>query len=198
MRFDMSPRRVWLGTTVPGKKMVAMISSAEGISRGTELIDLYRGEPHMAFWAAACALRSLPRHGSVGPAFRDLTKPVLPNALFGAMLTDIRDFLKFRFRATGLTGAEAASPDIVGALRTGRLPAEIEPAKPWLVANYAVSALDALSRDREGKPEDVMSSCRQLANLCFATSRSLNPREGLIPHMDKLWNEWKEEDGAEP
>jgi hypothetical protein len=195
----MSPRRVWLGTTVPGKKMVAMISGAEGISRGKELIDLYRDEPYRALLAAAFGLRTLPRQGVVGPAFRDLTKPLLPDALFGAMLTDIRDFLKFRFRATGATGAEAAhAEEIVKTLRTGRLPAEIEPSKPWLVVNYVISALDALSREREGKREDLTSACRELANLCFATSRSLVPWDGLVPHIDKLWDEWEEEDRVEP
>jgi hypothetical protein len=193
MTFDMSPRRVWFGTTVPGKKMMQMISSSAGIDRGRELINLYEGEPHRALFAVACALHALPELGAVGPAFRHLGKPLLPvpGALFGAMLTDVRDFLKLRFRATGLTNAEPASPEaLLQDLVAGRFPPNVEPTRPELAINYAVSALDALSRERQGEI-DFGRACRNLRDLFRAMSKSWNPRsDGASDEFeDKLFQE---------
>jgi hypothetical protein len=193
MTFDMSPRRVWFGTTVPGKKMVRMISSSAGIDRGRELIGLYEGEPHRAFFAVACALHALPELGGVGPAFRDLRKPLLPApaALYGATLTDIRDFLKLRFRATGVANVELASPQaLLQDLAADRLPPNVEPARPDLAINYAVSALDALSRER-GAEIDFRRACRNLRDLFRDMSKSWNPRadDASDELEDKLFEE---------
>lgn len=187
MGFDISPRRVWFGTTVPGKKMMAMLKPDAGIERGRDLIDLYGGEPHMALMAVALALHALPKEGVVGPAFRDLRKPLLPvpAALFGAMLTDIRDFLKFRFRTTGLTDAGLASREaMLEDLTAGRFPAGVEPGEPERAINYVISALDALSREREVMT-DFVGACGKLRDLLRATSKSLNPRRGLDPAWDE-------------
>jgi hypothetical protein len=188
MPFDASPRRVWLGTTIPGKKMMAMISSAQGIERGSELIDLYKGDVHRAMWAAACALHDLPEKGAVGPAFRDVTKPLVPGAVYGAMLTDIRDFLKFRFRATGLSAADIPSDeslleDLVG----GQFPEGVEPRHLIRVVNFAISVLDALSRDRQGKT-DFMAARRQLRNLLLETTKTWDPsrHEATDTIMDEM------------
>jgi len=187
--FDMSPRRVWSGATIPGKKMMRMISSLSGASAGSELISLYEDEsPHMAMFAAACALHELPEKGAIGPALRDLAKPLLPGAVYGAILTDIRDFLKLRFRASGLSEAEVGSRQaILEGLVAGRLPEGVEPMRPHLVVNYAISALDALSRDREGNT-DFMTARRHLRNLLVATSKASNSRRGGFTDktMDEL------------
>ena len=184
----MSPRRVWSGTTIPGKKMIAMISSSTGVTRGNELIALYEDDqPHMAIFAAACALHELPERGAVGPAFRDLTKDLLPRSVYGAVLTDIRDFLKLRFRAAGSPTAQGGATDIVlDGLVAGRLPEGVEPSRPDVVVNYAISALDALSRDREGKT-DFMTARRHLRNLLLATSKALDP--GRNQYTDKIKDE---------
>jgi hypothetical protein len=164
--------------------MVAMISPGSGIERGNELIDFYQGEPFKALLAAAHALHVLPKQGAIGPAFRDLAKPLAPHTLFGAILTDIRDFLKLRFRARGLTNSEPATLEaMLENLKTGHLPAEVEPGNPTLVVNYGISALDALSRDREGTREDFVNACRQLRDLFRATSKLLNP-------VRRSWSGW--------
>jgi hypothetical protein len=189
MTFDMSPRRVWSGTTIPGKKMMRIISSVSGVSRGRQLLSLYEDElPHKAMFAAACALHELPEKGAMGPALRDLAKPLLAGAVYGAILTDIRDFLKLRFRASGLSEAEVGSGQaVLEGLVAGRLPEGVEPMRPHLVVNYAISALDALSRDREGKT-DFMTARRHLRNLLVATSKAWNPRrdELIDNNMDEL------------
>jgi len=100
--FNPSPRRIWLGSTVPGKKMVKTLGQ-EGLDAGHLLLDLYKDEPHKSLRAVAYALREVSAGaGAFGPAARDLTKSITPGpGLFGALFTDIRDFLKLRFRATG-------------------------------------------------------------------------------------------------
>ena len=140
--FDPSPRRVWTGSTVPGKKMAKMLAP-HGFRRGRDLIELYEKKPpYRALITVAWALHILPQEGALGPTFRDLLES--PWAQFGATLTDIRDFLKLRFRASGLNIETAL---LARGLREGALPEGVEPLNPDLVVNYAVSALDALSRD---------------------------------------------------
>ena len=42
MGIEVSPRGIWTGLTVPGKKMVALITEIGGSYRGQLLIDLYK------------------------------------------------------------------------------------------------------------------------------------------------------------
>ena len=184
-KVDFSPRRIWLGLTVPGKKMMVVLDPEKGVRRGQELIELYRGEAHQSLIGVALALHLLPERGAVGPAFRDLTKPVQSGTFFDAALTDIRDFLKLRFRASGLPDSELTSLDVMlEGLKTRRYPDGVEPAQPELVINYAITALDALSRDRERK-EDLPIALANLRDLLRATSKMLNPRRGLDATIDE-------------
>ena len=92
--FDMSPRRIWTGLTIPGKKMmVAMNVVSDRAERGQAIIALYKTEPHSAFLAAALALHNLNERTSV---------TWFPPS---ALLADVRDFLKLRFRANGRMGS---------------------------------------------------------------------------------------------
>ena len=103
---DFSPRRIWLGLTVPGKKMFRIDTgrvASIGSERANMLIGCYKGAPSEALSYAAICLHLLPAYGAMfGPAARDLKKPLRLGRLYGAILTDIRDFLKFRYRAVGL------------------------------------------------------------------------------------------------
>ena len=104
---DMSPRRIWFGLTIPGKKMMKIIVPEGGWRRGhpvrgDRLLNLYKEEPREAFMSVVQVLNSLPdQESQFGPAFRDIGKP-LPllsmHGAYGAILTDMRDFLKFRLR----------------------------------------------------------------------------------------------------
>jgi len=191
--LDLRPRRVWLGLTVPGKKMMTMLEPNAGIQRGWSLIDLYQGEPYRALVAAAIALHFLPEQGArFGPAFRDLTKPLLPGMLYGAILTDIRDFLKLRFHAKGLANTETVASDAIEeGIRAGNIQAALEADEPEVVVsyvvNYVITALDTLSRDltvqADAKREEFVNFISRLRDLLRATARWLYP--GGYEHYDR-------------
>ena len=195
-RIDVSPRRVWLGLTIPGKKMMAMLSPDAGVQRGQSLIDLYKDAPYEALLAVAIALHTLPEQGAQhGPAFRNLRKPLEPLMLYGAILTDIRDFLKFRFRCSGLTAAEAAPfTSMQEGLRTGDLRGVLEElqthesgvAATGYVVSYVVTTLDDLSQDTTMSREDFNSSIRKLRDVLRAIVRWAYPESyGGQEHYDQ-------------
>jgi hypothetical protein len=199
--IDYSPRRVWSGLTVPGKKMMVLLESRGGIKRGQALVDLYKAAPYMALLAAALALHVVPERGAqLGPAFRDLSKPPTPGMLHGAILTDIRDFLKLRFRAKGL-----AEPEVTGSLTiedilaTDSIRETIDRGEGRLVVsyivNYVVTSLDVLSRDPTvsagAKRGDFNKSLRRLRDMLRAMVEwALAGDEGhLREYVDSLFEE---------
>lgn len=84
------------------------LKSTDGIvEKSRDLGQVYDDGPSVALEAAAIALGEVPDQGAAfGPAVRDPTKRPPPGAVFESILTDIRDFLKLRFRAEGM-----ADPD---------------------------------------------------------------------------------------
>lgn len=96
--------------------------------RSESLIDLYQDAPYKALLSAAIALQSLQDlEAQFGPAPRNLRKPLQPIMLYGAILADIRDFLKFRFHCKGLTGDEPGpSPRMQEGLTTGNIGEALE------------------------------------------------------------------------
>jgi hypothetical protein len=172
--------------------MMAMISSQAGYHRGQELIDLYKSVPYDVMVAIAFALHELPQRGSqFGPALRVLRSPVSNVAmLYGALSTDIRDFLKLRFRVTGLTGIEEApteafsealsarSGEALGAALEGLHEDQLWPAFSYLV-NYLISELDALSRTTSLHPEESLEQFHervlQLRDVVRAYLRWIKP-----------------------
>lgn len=207
-KLDLRPRRVWLGLVIPGKKMMALLMPKGGIQRGRELIDLYQDKPHMALMSAAITLHELPRSETpvFGPALRDLTKPIdsqsmLYRTLWGAILTDLRDFLKLRFRTKGLADTEptarAMLDEILGnrniqeALDTS----EDRELVVSYVVNYVITALDALSRGSTisggNSGEDFVKSFHILRDYLRATARSLYPYgpEQYNQGIDSLFTE---------
>jgi hypothetical protein len=175
--MDLSPRRVWLGLTIPGKKMVKVLG-LRGVERGRELNYLYGSEPQQALRAVLHTLHQLtersPESSAVGPAARYLigTPHLTPEQLFyGAILTDLRDFMKLRFRAKGI---QAEPVEILGQLRENSLPKEVRFSHPDLVINYTITALDSLSR-HPLEAADFLLALSILRDLLRLTSEALDP-----------------------
>lgn len=182
-RLDLRPRRVWLGATIPGKKMMAMLTSLSGRSRGQWLIELYRAYPDEILTAAAIALHMLPEGGEgSGPALRDLAFSDRGN-IYGAILSDIRDVLKFRFRAKGLT---TPTGEVPGSVR-GRLEhleshdpdtlVDEADAQAAVIVPYVISELDRLSRTwiTANTVDEFTASLRQLRDMLREVSRYMYP-----------------------
>lgn len=168
MKIDDSPRRVWLGVTIPGKKMVRVLG-ATGLDAGRELNYLYEEPVSTVLLAVAHALHRLPSEGAMGPALRDLppTGSAGPQReLFGAVLTDIRDFLKLRFRALGI-----GKPLSADALTSGAWPSASDPTS---AVNFMISALDGLAKtELTGSFREVIWRLRDLSK---ETARQSDPR----------------------
>lgn len=79
--FDASPRRIWTGMTVPGKKMIKLLELGTGqLQRGRDLLTLYKS-PGEALILAASAIELLPARGAqYGPALRDVRAAWEPRA----------------------------------------------------------------------------------------------------------------------
>jgi len=198
MGFDTSPKRIWLGTTIPGKKMLAAFMPESGIERGKTLLALYGGEPYEAFFSAAYALHVMLGQGEGGgPAFRDIIKSRrlldnpknLTRLLYGALLTDVRDFLKLRFRATGvsdikkestLTIEEILKEDTVAkALASGSNVLAVS-----IITNYVIANLDKLSREPGG---DFKTAVKRLIDILRKMGAWASPAQSASD--DRLFNE---------
>ena len=139
--FTTKPRRVWTGMTVPGKKLVALVEEKRGLSRGRLLLELYENSVG-ALVASAHAIESMPVRGAgFGPALRDIRSKLEPAKLYGAILTDIRDFLKLRFRTTA-SDIPPEDGDAESAVR------------------YAIHVLDETSRSSDSVDWDALGKVR--------------------------------------
>ena len=168
MAVDIRPRKVWAGITVAGKEMVALIPQMGGPYRGQLLMDLYKQPPEQAIMAVSFALHEVPKQGSrYGPAFRSAPIRLSDTPIgYGTVLTDMRDFLKLRFRLKG--EQPAPSQPLADAFREGNRDA-IESAFEALPEDQAISGfgylvghligeLDSLSRMDQDESLDVMES----------------------------------------
>ena len=174
---DLAPRRVWVGLLVPGKKMARLTSEL-----GTELLSLYRGPAHRALLAAGLGLALVPEGGAAfGPAARDLWKPMQPGTFWGAVLTDIRDFLKFRFRASGA----ADHAQVQRFIATGVLPEGHGQWDAGVSINFAIAALDQFSKDAPNVEEERrVVVVDGLCDLLLA-----NVRLALDEHVAPMFND---------
>lgn len=168
MPIDDSPRRIWLGVTIPGKKMVRAMG-ATGLDAGRELNYLYEEPIYTVLLMVAHALHGAPQQGAVGPALRDLRDASAGpgRMLYGAVFTDIRDFLKLRFRAPGLDTVLAA-----GDLTSGAWPTTTDPGG---VVNFMISALDSLTRI-ELPGTQFSEVLNRLRDLSRETAKQADPR----------------------
>ena len=193
-RIHLEPARIWLGLTVPGKKMSRILEPD-----GARLLNLYQGEPTMALYAVAIALHLAPDHAAqFGPAWRSTLKAITPGVLHGALLTDIRDFLKLRFKAKGLAEILPIPVHVlVTSIRTNNTQAVLETEEPQLVIGYAVSHLvsdlDVLSRNAEAfqevnRPATTRRLC-VLGDLALEAAHWLELRRPLGHFMSHHYHE---------
>ncbi len=158
---DYSPKTVLIGFSVPGKKMTAMLEPYLGLKtlgRGEFLIKLYKDAPNRALLYVALALSILPLRGiRFGAANREVLKGKWKQDLsaYGGILMDLRDFLKLRFRASGLP--DRAYQAVLESLRTGTLPMGMDVKDPDHVIQYTISALYVLSKEVEFSSPGRMS-----------------------------------------
>jgi hypothetical protein len=178
---DMSPRKVSEGLKTPGKKMIRLVWAREGlkttievIENGRNLTQVYEETPSVALEVASIALKEVPDEGAAfGPPVLDPAKRPPPGAVFEAILTDIRDFLKLRFGAEGMSDPDGTlAGRLLTELRGGSPSRDVAPDKPAMVIQYAISALDALSGDRE-EETDVRPACQALSDLLAAASEAV-------------------------
>lgn len=178
---DMSPRTVSEGLTIPGKKMIRLVWAREGLKTTMEVIEsgrnlsqVYEETPSVALEVASIALEEAPDEGAAfGPAVLDPAKRPPPGAVFEAILTDIRDFLKLRFAAGGMSDPDGTlAGRLLTELRGGSPSPDVAPDKPAMAIQYAISALDALSRDRE-EETDIGAPCKALSSLLAGASEAV-------------------------
>ena len=160
----LAPRRVWIGLRIPGQRMMGLLMPEPGSNPSRALRDLCSGEAHLAVNAAAEALKAVPKQGGrLGPRYAPL-------------LTDISDFLKFRFRTSGL-----ANPGDVAHVVTESLMRELRARGSGHVTfavNYVITALAGLSRDSVANAEETMrdflEALRRLGELLRTASEDLS------------------------
>jgi len=129
---DLSKKRVWLGLSLPGKKMIrlSITANVRPLFRGQRFLnECYQGPPWKGLLCTAICLHQLAEEGNV--------------SLRATVLADTRNFLKLRYRALGLEDVSPA--ELLDDLRTNSFPPNVVPSQPDIVINYTVAALDALS-----------------------------------------------------
>lgn len=173
--------------------MMVILMPEGGVKRGQALVDLYKDDAYMAVHSAALVLHMLPKAGSRhGPALRHLVRSDRGNP-YGAVLTDIRDFLKFRFRVKGLAIPGDASPATIwerlASLGTDDVDvlAEAAEAQACTILTYVISTLDKLSGIRMVSIEGFTASLRDLRDMLRDVARCMYPygSESFDP-MDKM------------
>jgi hypothetical protein len=177
---DMAPREVRVGLKTPGQKMIRLVWAIEGLKSTSEVVEtsrdlgqVYDDGPSVALEAAAIALGEVPDQGAAfGPAVRDPADRPPPGRVFESILTDIRDFLKLRFGAGGMADPDGTLAGRILSELHGESPRrQLMPDRPEMAIQYAISALDALSTDREEKT-DIGAACLILSDLLSAASEA--------------------------
>lgn len=165
--FSTRPRRVWTGLTVPGKKMTSLLEmGGDRLTRGRDLLSLYESAGEALLMTAA-AIELLPSRGAkYGPALRDLRAPLQPGTLYGAVLTDIRDFLKLRFRTRGSSAPPNDAPESV--------------------VKYSIHVLDQISRDPQGTDWKALGRIRDALTEAGAKLSTQEELEAYAPVFDDL------------
>ena len=163
--LNTKPRRVWLGLAVPGKKLRQLLRSHDSPWQGRGLAKLYRDDAHVGLLAAALTLHLMPRHAA---------RHGMP---YEQVLADVRDFLKFRFRAEGFVDADKrlTLDDVAKSAEEGCI-VSIDVADAAVVS-YVIGRLDDLAQESSGglatRMTELLSSIRALRDLLRHIARRL-------------------------
>ena len=174
--LDFSPKRIWLGLSIPGKKMMRLLGQD-----GRELLYVYKSEKHVAIITVAKAIHEIPTHGTeFGPRTADLKKPLEPYMLYGAILTDVHDFLKLRFRALGFTLKDLSDIGVpIESLQAGNLPETNQTFSNEEILNQAlqfvIASLDDLSTNPSRNSEQIDEQLLLLRGLLVDAYRLFYP-----------------------
>jgi len=174
--LDFAPRRIWLGLTIPGKKMMRLLGED-----GRDLLYVYKNDKHVAIITVAKAIHEIPTYGAeFGPRAADLRKPLAPYNIYGAILTDIRDFLKLRFRAVGFTLKDLADLGVaIESLQAGQLPEtnQTHSAEEVLsqALHFVIASLDDLSTNPSRDIEQIDEQLLLLRGLLVDAYRLFYP-----------------------
>lgn len=165
---DLRPKLILSGLTIPGKKMMKVLMP-EGTpgKRSSELLNLYKDSADVVFMAVAGALHETPQRGTFGPAARAVAKEITVTTVYGATLTDIRDFLKLRFRAKGLP--ESQLSDDARIKQAGK-----EKDIAYLI-NLLIGSLDLLSRQEIGSRDVFVAAVHFHRDLATRISKLASP-----------------------
>lgn len=168
MGVDLRPKTILMGATIPGKKMMrVLLPESPAVEQANTLLAYYKDEPDTALIAVAQALHHTPERGMSGPAFRDVGKKFsigsMYTIMYGAILTDIRDFLKLRFRAKGISEAQVSDK--------ARLSQALEKGNTDYLINYLIGALDALSRQPMDSRDEFEKSVYAIRDIATTTSK---------------------------
>jgi hypothetical protein len=158
--LDIRPRRIWVALNVPGKIMMRLLESRDRLLAGQSLADLYRDQAHVALYSAALALYWLPRHGES------------KKTRYSEVLADIRDFLRFRFRAK-------TAPDINRAWKGyDEIVSNVTDKE---LVDHVIGSLDGLCRrfsdDHSATMTELLATMRYLRDLLKNAARRVFPGE---------------------
>ena len=133
--------------------------------KGQRLIHMYQSHPWVALHFSALVLNALPTQGAeFGAASRDVGRYRVKS--YGAILTDVKDFLKLRFRTKGLVDPnEVVQPYVLRAVETGDMGHVTQTDDRRQTLGYLVDSLinelNTLSRSPNIIADDVMLRLRK-------------------------------------
>ena len=221
-QLDLTPRRIWLGLTIPGKKMMRMLEPGGSVDstievvrrhgglplprylarrplrqaaekkRGQKLIHMYQSGPWVAIHFAALGLHGVPTPGArVGPASRDSFEPARPRMLFGGVLSDVKDFLKLRFRTKGRVDPDEKVPPYVRrALENGDMEPVTQTDNPKYVFGYIVDSVISELDNLSGSPNPVAdNSILRLRNVLRGMVGLVYPYQSDADTLEEMFDE---------
>jgi len=193
---DLGPKVIWGGLTIPGKKMMkVLMPEGPAVERANNLLGFYKDKADTTLIVVAEALHHTTERGMAGPAFRDIGKGIqfetMYNTMYGAILTDIRDFLKLRFRANGMSAAQVSDKAMLSqALERGDI---------GYLINYLIGALDTLSRQKIDSRDGLEKSVYAIRDVATTTSKLACPEgpehwERTLGRPEDMWQKPKSDE----
>ena len=179
--IDLSRKRVWLGVSLPGKRMIELARTANlrPLFRSDRLLfESYQGPPWKGLLCTAICLDALVDEEDVAERIE--------------VLADTSAFLKLRYRAHGLESPPAA--ELLEDIVEGAVPDDVTRERPDLVINYLVSVLDALSGDEQPieNADAFATAAETLRDLSEGTGRLLAEQQYSEEDWAEMSAQWED------